>query len=164
MNANELYRLLEIDKDLVTGFSIFFSRFEYALKRTTRYAVGNKNDVKADWDRFARDYNSSFTPERTAKLKSSIVYLEARPPKKQIVRSGTLGWKDVRQQNTQRLQQILCAVRRVRNNLFHGGKFPDGPIEEPGRDTRLLQSCMIILEECLRLDYEVRRNFNSNER
>lgn len=162
MNANELYQLLEIDKELATWFSIFFSRFEYALKRTTKYAVGDENGIHANWIEFAKEHDSDFNPERTAKLKSAVVYLQAKPPKKQIIKKdGTLGWKDVQRQNTPILEQIICSIRRVRNNLFHGGKFPDGPIEEPGRDTKLLESCIIILEECLRLDVVVRRHFCS---
>lgn len=162
MNANDLYQLLEIDKELATGFSIFFSRFEYALKRTTKYAVGDENDIHAKWNEFAKDHDSDFNPERTAKLKSAVGYLQAKPPKKQILKkNGTLGWKDVHRQNTSTLEQIICSIRRVRNNLFHGGKFPDGPIEEPGRDTELLQHCIIILNECLQLDVVVLRHFYS---
>lgn len=160
MNGNQLYEILEIEKDLVTDFSIFFSRFEYALKRTIKYAAEKNNRINANWDEFALNHDSVFIPERTENLKLAVDYLLAKPPKKQTLKNGTLGWKDVPQQNTPRLQQILCSVRRVRNNLFHGGKFPDGDIAEPGRDRKLLQNCIIILEECLRLNDEVAIIFN----
>ena len=161
MNVNELYLLLEIDKDLVTGFSVFFSRFEYALKRTIKYAVGDENGVEANWNKFAKENDSGFNPERTSELKSAVNYLQEKPPKKQNIKNGTLGWKNVQQQNILILEQIICTVCRVRNNLFHGGKFPDGPIEEPRRDIKLLQSCIIILEECRRLDDVVCMHFCS---
>jgi len=150
MNANELYKQLKVDKDIVARFFILFSRFEYALKRE-KYACMYNNRVYVKWSVFAKDYNSSFNFERTDEIKSAVDYLEQHPPKKQILKNGTLGWKKVEKQSTLRLEQIICSVRRVRNNLFHGGKFPDGPIKEPGRNTELLESCIIILEACFSL-------------
>lgn len=161
-HTNNLYKQLKIDKDLATEFSILFSRFEYALKRTSRYAIERSNKVEADWNSFAKDHDSDFNSERTAILKSAVDYLETKPPRKQVVRSGTLAWEDVELQNITRLEQINLAVRRVRNNLFHGGKFPDGPVEDPARNTTLLKSCITILEECLRLDDKVRSYFWSS--
>ena len=50
MNCDELYDQLHVEKRLVTDFSILFARFEYALKRSSKYAQGDENGVKADWD------------------------------------------------------------------------------------------------------------------
>lgn len=164
MNASELYGLLVIDKELVAIFFIVFSRFEYALKRTIKYAKKDRyGGAMADWKKFAKNHNSAFKPEQIPELKSAVDYIHTKPPKKQVIREGVLGWEeDVEHNDTSRLEQTLCAVRRVRNNLFHGGKFPMvGPVEDPGRDTILLESCMTILEECLKLDDEVRNNFES---
>ena len=159
MDHNDLYQKLSLDKDLTTGFSILFSRFEYALKRTRRYAAGDENAVKADWDKFAQDHDSQFDSERTPELKAAIEYLNGNPPKKQILKDGLLDWKNVPPQNTPLLKQVLDAVRRVRNNLFHGGKFQNGPMEDPGRDSDLLRSCITVLEECLSLNNGVREQF-----
>lgn len=159
MDYNDLYQELEIEKDLTTGFTILFSRFEYALKRTPRYALGDDKGVKADWDRFARDYNGDFNSESTPALKAAVQYLKDPPPRKQIIKNGSLDWKDVLIENTPLLKQVLDSVRRVRNNLFHGGKFPDGPVEDPGRDNQLLESCTTVLEECISLDQEVHDYF-----
>ena len=162
----DLYQLLDIDKDLVSQFSIFFSRFEYALKRTVHYAKGNENRIEADWDKFAAEHDSMFNPGRDPTLKAAVVYLESNPPQKQVLKRGTFGWKDVPKQEESKLRNLLLCVRRVRNNLFHGGKFPlpDGSIEEPGRNTQLLQSCLRLLEECLLLNTKVDGIFKSRER
>jgi len=165
MDHNDLYQKLSLDKDLTTGFSILFSRFEYALKQTGRYAKGDENEVKADWDKFARDHDSQFQSdsEKSPELKAAIKYLKDKPPKKQTLKNGSLDWKDVPTQNTPLLEQVLNAVRMVRDNLFHGGKFRNGPMEDPGRDSELLRSCIIVLEECLSLNKGVYERFYHNE-
>ena len=154
-DPNDLYDNLEIKKDLVTGFSILFSRFEYALKRTDKYLGGNEKRVWANWGKFAQDHKDLFDEEKTPELKSAVEYLQKHPPKKQILKNGKLGWKDVSKQNTPLLQQVLSAIGRVRNNLFHGGKFQT----DPGRNRDLLNSCVTVLEECLSLNEEVKKYF-----
>jgi hypothetical protein len=163
---DDLYRLLDIDRNLVAEFSIVFSRFEYALKRTPPYAAGDEKGVKADWDKFAKDHDALFAQDTDKELKVAVGYLQSHPPEKQILRDNKLGWQHVCQQDVPPLQNLLLSVRRIRNNLFHGGKFPipDGPVHEPGRDTALLQSCKTVLLKSLGLNDEVRRHFESGER
>lgn len=163
MATDDLYSLLKVHKDLITDFFILFSRFEYSLKRTETYAKGDQNEVKADWDKFAQVQDPLFMPDNTPELKAAVDYLEWNPPKKQVLKLGKLGWTDVPKQNNERLKCLLLAIRRVRNNLFHGGKFPIpyGPIEEPGRNMHLLQSCSTVLWHCLSLNEEVDRHFRS---
>ena len=162
MDHNDLYLKLSLDKDLTTGFSILFSRFEYALKRTVGYAAGDENNVTANWSKFARDHAEQFNSKRTPELKAAIEYLNGNPPKKQILKDGLLDWKNVPTQDTPLLEQVLNAVRRVRNNLFHGGKFRI-PMKDPGRDSELLSSCITVLEECLSLNQAVYERFYHNK-
>jgi hypothetical protein len=43
-------------------------------------------------------------------------------------------------------------VRTVRNNLFHGGKFPrTGSVEEPLRNKKLITECLAVLDCLLKL-------------
>ena len=111
----------------------------------------------------AHDNDSAFNPERTEELRHAVQYLRKQPPKKQVLTGGELDWKPVPLNNVPLLQQLLMAVRRTRNNLFHGGKFQQGLLEEPGRDRTLLLSCITVLEECLSLDEQVQRTFWQNE-
>ena len=159
MDYNRLYDHLEIDKRLVTDFSILFSRFEYALKRTKGYAKGDENGVEPAWTKFARDHADRFDTKKTTELESAVDFLNSEPTKKQVLKNGVLDWKVVQKQNNPLLEQVLVTVRRTRNNLFHGGKFPIGPVEEPGRNSKLLRCCMTVLEECLTLNDEIRNNF-----
>ena len=85
------------------------------------------------------------------------------PPKRQIVREdGSLTWEDLKRENVTAIRWLLKIVRRVRNNLFHGGKYPYTPLPEPARDTQLLESSLIVLEACLEWDEEVRRWYMSD--
>jgi hypothetical protein len=43
------------------------------------------------------------------------------------------------------------SVRTVRNNVFHGGKFPDGMITDPLRDEQLIRDCLGVLNALLLL-------------
>jgi hypothetical protein len=155
-DPNELYRYLDVNKDLVTGFSALFYRFEYALKRAG-YCQKCKN-AKPDWEKFAQDCDKQLNTQKNPELKTAAQYLLSHPPKKQIQENNKLEWQPVKKEGTQ-LEQILRLVKTVRNNLFHGGKFPSGPVKDTGRDAKLLESCIIILRECLSLDKNVQRHF-----
>jgi len=97
----------------------------------------------------------------STEFKSSVIYFFTNPPMKQIVDdNNNLSWKgDPISKNQYDFKELLVLVRRVRNNLFHGGKFPNGDVEDSERDERLIKFGMIILEECLRLDSVVEREF-----
>jgi hypothetical protein len=45
----------------------------------------------------------------------------------------------------------MLSVRTVRNNVFHGGKFPDGIVIDPLRDERLIRECLAFLKGLLEL-------------
>jgi hypothetical protein len=160
MNPNELYGYLDIDKEAVTGFSIFFSRFEYSLKRTLGYALVRNNGVEADWNKFAKDHSAAFDTKRTPQLHEAVEYLLSQPPLKQILNDGTLDWKHTQAQRVSLLQRLTESVRRVRNNLFHGGKFPNVDVQDPGRNETLIKSCIAVLEECLLLNGDVYERFH----
>ena len=146
----------KVDKDLIFKFFIVFSRFEYALKRA-KYLKSNNNRVQPDWDVFALKLNRNLVQETSPEIKDAIDYFKNNPPKQQIVTpNGDLGWNIVG--NTQQLnnKQLLEYIRRVRNNLFHGGKFQDGPVAEPARNEDLLKNSLIILNSCLEIDANVK--------
>ncbi len=46
-------------------------------------------------------------------------------------------------------QEFLDAVRRVRNNLFHGGKSPNGPMNDRLRNEQLIKASTRVLEMLL---------------
>lgn len=119
------------------------------------YALGKKNGVVADWEKFARDHDKSFDRERTEDLDTAVEYLLHEPPLKQVLNNGALDWKSTKVENVPLFLQLIRSVGRVRNNLFHGGKFPSMDVIDPGRNTDLLKSSIVILQECLCLNERV---------
>jgi hypothetical protein len=60
-------------------------------------------------------------------------------------------------------QFTIACVRTVRNNLFHGGKFPMpvGPVDDVAHNTELVSSSLRVLRACLRFDSDVRASFEA---
>jgi hypothetical protein len=145
------------DCHLAWEFFVFFSRFEYALKRHERYLMPGVGNAEPNWDRFASDYNAEFSPDTTPTLAAAIQYYLDKPPMKQLRADGKMKWSDpiTLQHNGPLLVWLLLAVRVVRNNLFHGGKFPLIAISDPSRDRELLANAITILATCLPLDPQV---------
>jgi hypothetical protein len=138
------------DTDLLLAFTLEFSRFEYSLKRAG-FLIQNSEDAKPDWDSFAVEIRGRVDFSDT-RLTSVVHVLEARPPRKQIrTPTGELGWRDApRGDGEAREAYLLRLVRIVRNNLFHGGKFPSptGPLLEPARDRELVEGSLRLLAVC----------------
>jgi hypothetical protein len=148
------------DRRLAWEFFVFFSRFEYALKRTPRYLAGGSSGAQPNWDRFGSDHDSSFRAAANESSTAAIEYFRRQPPRKQVKDASRLAWSEPQSfAGGPELVWLLLAVRTVRNNLFHGGKFPLVRITDPSRDAQLLQCAIAILSLCLRLDDEVRRHF-----
>ena len=144
----------DIESDLVRDFFVFFARFEYALKREGMLKGSDKR-AGADWDCYVKRALHLFEPYTSPSMKASVDYLLAHPPEKLVVVSGELRFADVTKDVSEsNASYILRLVRTVRNNLFHGGKFPDpcGPIAETSRDRSLLHHALTILEECAKDD------------
>jgi hypothetical protein len=144
-------------------FFITFSRFEYALKRAAFVCATTTQceDAKPNWDHFATDYNEAFAADSTRALRRAIDYFNEFPPRKQIVTDKKLDWKKDATPVAPRnhLSWLLCMVRRVRNNLFHGGKFPEVPEDDPSRNKTLMEHAQSILEAVLEYDPKVRECF-----
>lgn len=149
--ARSLIQELNAPNDLVLEFFLTFARFEYALKRSG-FTIGDKTQVSADWDRFARELAQSDGPT-LAPVFTCSEYLKNNPPRKQVLNDhNQLAWIHPARTLTD-LQNLLLDVRTVRNNAFHGGKFPipAGPVDEPLRDRKLIEDCLAVLKACLLL-------------
>jgi hypothetical protein len=143
---------------LVLRFFLVFSRFEYALKRAG--FTNPKRRAEAAWDRFATENDARFGASSTSKLQAACVYFLQHPPLRQIQKNGVLDWEVPNQLiNEPLLKRLLLMVRSVRNNMFHGGKFPMMPVDEPARNVTLLRHALVILETSVKLDGEVERLF-----
>lgn len=134
------------------SFFVLFSRFECALKRA-KYI---RSDASADWDAFARDLGKQFFDQvRTANRAQTL--LEA-PPKKQVVINHELAWKPMGKPDTS--QELFRAIRRARNNLFHGGKYSTGFEADVSRDQALLEEATWVLHKALEVSPRVHGHFH----
>ncbi len=151
------------DGKLVFEFFAFFSRFEYSLKRSGFLRRGRNGRAEVDWDKYAKSLEGKFLGVENPEFQAAISSLTGKPPKTQIVTAGDkLDWSDTLQRSGEHDESyILRLVRTVRNNLFHGGKYPHpvGPIDEVARNPRLLEAGIVVLRGCLALSESVRSIF-----
>jgi hypothetical protein len=141
-------------------FFVAFSRFEDALKNAGFVKTSWNGTAEANWDCFASKYKDAFDPHSDNSLLAAWKYFKDNPPRKQIPKGKALGWEDSSAPgNEPSLSWLLIMVRRVRNNLFHGGKFPFARIKDPARDPDLLKHSLTVLEACLELNPKVKEKF-----
>lgn len=143
---------------LATDLFRTFSRFEYALK-----AAGfHKGDgtAEANWRAFAESVAALFDDPPDEDFKEAIAYVLEHPPNKQMIEDGVLSWEAATSQTDLRSDRVLIYVRRVRNNLFHGGKF-NGRWFEPQRSAELLRHSLAILNACLAASEQVNEAYHN---
>lgn len=129
--------------DLACEFFREFAQCEFCLKAAGLY-VPDSSDAKADWRRFAAEVTDTFDDPPNPQFDDAIRYYQQRPPKKQVIRDGLLTWEEVQPTYSSQAELLLLLIRRVRNNLFHGGKF-NGHWLEPQRSDELLRHGLSIL-------------------
>ena len=93
-------------------------------------------------------------------MRVAIDYVLNNPPKKQVIQNGLLEWNDSRPNTNSKADLVLLYVRRVRNNLFHGGKFNDHWFA-PERSEELLRYSLVILNACLEASPDVLKAYNN---
>jgi hypothetical protein len=153
------FEKLNVDRELAIQFMAEFSRFEYALKSSGFIKVDRGGGANPDWDGFAKKIVGGFAGITDPLLPTAVTYFLGFPPKKQVCIGGQLSFSDTPPQQTSVEEQVLLMVRRVRNNLFHGGKFH--PQTDPDRDRLLLEHSRTILRLCLCLDTSLQYSFEN---
>jgi hypothetical protein len=146
------------DLSIAADFFFKFARFEYALK-----AAGYRNqqgEVKPDWKKLADELEATFlNPEYSVEFAKAINYYENYPPMKQVIVNNQLKWSKVEPNTNSFSHKILLYVCRVRNNLFHGGKFKGKYLSAPERSELLMKHGLIILDACLALRLDLKRAY-----
>jgi hypothetical protein len=149
-NINTSIELL--DRDTVLEFFSQYSAFECALKREGFLKAGWNNTAEADWNKFslyARGRLSSVTEEG---FHEAVNAIKKYSPQRQVVRDGRLAWDSVEIRRGESEEQfVLRLVKTVRNNIFHGGKYSDGPISEVARNRAILKAALLILKGCIEI-------------
>ena len=123
------------------SFDLFriFLRFEYALKNSPDFRRSDADSrVSPDWDAYANWLGHEFFKIVQQSLPESV--LITQPPKSQILCDGKLDFVPV--QSPKNVQDLFGAIKRVRNNLFHGGKSGS---PDRDRDDKLIEDAICVL-------------------
>lgn len=142
------------------AFKLFqvFSRTEFALK-AAGYNHGD-GTAKANWTTFALEVEGLVANPPNQDLQDAISFFFNAPPKKQVIVGGVIQWKeDSKPPSKSQADNLLIYVRRVRNNLFHGGKF-NGHWFEPERSEPLLRHSVTVLTACVESVPAVRKAYH----
>lgn len=141
---------------LAWAFFQEFARCEYCLKAVGLREVGRR-DPTADWGAFAAAIRRVLD-EPEPSLASAVSYYLNNPPKRQAVVDGNLSWVESVPDHASQAELLLRLVCRVRNNLFHGGKF-NGHWFEPQRSEELLRHGIQILRAAVASHEQVREAY-----
>ncbi|WP_233938999.1 hypothetical protein [Rhizobium leguminosarum] len=109
--------------------------------KMTGFAHMRRDCVDIDWDRFANSApigRQFFAHIRDHNICPTIL---AEPPKSDYIEQGRYGFAD-HVNSPSCAQELFGAVRRVRNNLFHGGKYFD---DDHRRNRLLVKETIAVL-------------------
>jgi hypothetical protein len=143
---------------LVAEFFSVFGRLEYAMK-VGGFCGNSKGRAVPDWKGFGKDVGPKLLGANVKGLQEAVGYLLREPPGTQKFDAGRVVFFDEPLDGYGDGFKAIDATKRVRNNLFHGGKLL--PHSAEGRDKRLLTSALIVLRACLLSNDRVRTEFES---
>lgn len=144
--------------DLAFEFFKVFSRFEYALKAAGFHK--GEGPAEANWDNFATAIDPHLSQVAPGVVKDAIEFLLAQPPKKQFIGTTGLEWRSVPANQGSPAKDLFTYVRRVRNNLFHGGKFNEHWFA-PERSEKLLMASIVVMHWAIGSTPRVRMAYES---
>ena len=152
------------DRERVFRFLALFARSECALKCTGFVHAGRYGQAEANWEEYADRVSESVAALSDATFVAAREALLNPPPMRQHLEGNRIRWRpNPRRPDETDTLYLLRVVRDVRNNLFHGGKYQDGPVEELARDRRLIDNATAVLEACVELEPRVRAAFEDDE-
>jgi hypothetical protein len=114
------------------------------LKESGFIEKGARGEAKADWNKFAADCLDGTFLDKVRDERLAPVLL-TKPPSRQIVNAAGLSWSSVEPPST--VTELFLAIRRTRNNLFHGGKHGE---PDAKRSEALIADAIHVLIEALK--------------
>ncbi|PSB84829.1 hypothetical protein C5F64_12805 [Photobacterium damselae subsp. damselae] len=134
-------------QQLVYTFFLQFSRLEFALKESGFVKSGTRDEALPDWGRFIERYSKSYALDKTEKE------LMAEPPLKQVYLNEKICWVDFDfPDDSTELNNLVFALKTMRNNLFHGGKFGHKSWDDTERVKFVLSRGLYIINKLSKLD------------
>ncbi len=162
---------ISVKPELLFTFFLNYARFEYALKVSGFVKGGHIFDkelksASPDWGKYANSIKNSFDKDTSTDLREAVDYIWENPPWEEVVTAeGKLLFSSpVYDSNKFDINVLLRFVRRVRNNLFHGGKHVHGAVANDRNTERneiLFKSSLIILDACLKLSPDVKSAYDN---
>lgn len=104
-------------------FFRIFARFEFALKMAG-FGAMRGGRVEINWNLFANSNHIGKPFFSYVKEENICPIILVSPPKAELIENGQYAFKE-EASAINSVQGLFGAVRRVRNNLFHGGKYFD---------------------------------------
>lgn len=135
------------------AFSVAFSLLEFAIKEC--YPVLGSQNAEPNWPAFAKQQPSLVDVAEEPTVRQAITNLLDKPPKVQTPVNGRPVYRP-RGLPPDRAEALTVSLRRVRNDLFHGGK--PGYTEE---DRKLVNAGLVVIRGYLTLYDDVRVAFLS---
>jgi len=117
-----------------------FARFEFSLKMAG-FAYMRGDSVEIAWDRFANSVPIGRRFMAHVRDNNVCPTILAYPPKPDPIEQGRYGFAE-HVALPDSVQDVFGAVRRVRNNLFHGGKYFD---DDKTRNRLLVKEAIAVL-------------------
>jgi hypothetical protein len=149
----------ELDQIAFRFFKLF-AQYEYALKAMGFGSAGSNGQAEPAWDQFANEVGIKIMTVTDEPVAAARCYILEQPPKRQVWVGGAAAWEPVAN-NDKSVQTLFGHIRRVRNNLYHGGKF-NGRWIDPDRSRELIDKSILILVTLLELDDRLREAIHGN--
>ncbi len=155
----------ELDRTALLDFLVTFARSEFALK-TGGFAKcgGNRGvarEAQADWDRFQTSLVGQIPSSIDSGVQTACERLLAAPPWELVIVNGQVMWQQRPHTPAGDLwTDTLTAVRRLRNNLFHGNEassvhgYMAVQIDQLLRDAVLVLQLAVSLVPSMKTAYE----------
>lgn len=146
---------MNVSDDLSLRFLRRFARFEFALKRHPEFCMGQEgSSAHANWDQFAISIAVALQADPTIDHDTRALLLD-RPPMNEVIRQGVAVYEPRDLGGGNDGARLVSAARRIRNNLFHGGK--DAPERYAGHDEGCVTAALCVLDAARKINAEVCR-------
>lgn len=135
----------EKEKIAMFEFMYAYARLEYCLKLKIKDPARQPEgkNAEADWDKFISD-NKKIITYKDIPAGKELFDLE---PKKQVF--GNAGWVDINDTKNE-LNNIVTALKAVRNNLFHGGKELEHGFDYSPRNMKLISTSLNVIHQIIK--------------
>jgi len=142
------------------AFFALFARFEYAMKATGIRQARKSGAVEANWNSLAEDVGPQLMDSPIEEIRQACTYLLTQPPKRQDLKGNSLVWSAVPANQGSDAKDLFVYICRVRNNLFHGGKFRGQYLADPERSSQLIDASTTVLNAVLQLRPRLQEAFH----